>query len=235
MSGPEHPNLQDASDFDEDEFEVSSIRAGATSTSRSCWVARFEVNPAVRRHRRQIAVVVASGLLVLALIASAIPGVQGRLLGFLPLSATPTVSISPLEDLFYLLPNPPGVVVTLDGHALTRLPAPGDFQPVQTTPGRHVFAWTSHLFPFVPQRCTVFIPLLPADTCPTLAQSDLPASINPLVGHVIALHDSLATLPSHDWIQLTQAIQSALAVAQSVATVHARAPVSRVSPAVILW
>jgi hypothetical protein len=36
MSGPEYPNLPDASD-DEDEFEVSSLRAGAGSTSSSLW------------------------------------------------------------------------------------------------------------------------------------------------------------------------------------------------------
>ena len=220
MSSPEHPNLPDASDHDENEFYVSSTRSGADPTSSSSWAALFEADRLSRARRRRIAIAVATGLLALAVTVTTFAGVRGTLFGFLtPPTPTPTVSISPGEDLFYLLPNPPGVVVTLDGHTLARMPAPGDPSPLRLARGRHVFVWTSHEFPFMPQRCTVYVPPTLNDTCPLASGQELPTSIAVLPGRVIALHDSLATLEADQRAQLSLAILDALAT-PSLATVQ---------------
>jgi hypothetical protein len=213
MSGPEPPNRPDARAHDENQFDVSRTRSGTGPMSNSSWVALFEADRLARRRRRRIAGVVATALLALAVLASAIAGVRSQVLGFFAAGTpTPTTSLQPAEASFYLLPNPPGVRVTLDGHALARLPEPGDSAPLRLTPGHHIFALTSQLFPFAAQSCTVSVPALSTDTCPLVAPHDLPAAVP---GRVLALHASLATLQGGAGAQLTQAIQEALTTSRS--------------------
>lgn len=135
-------------------------------------------------------------------------------------TATSRAAFSP--DQFYLLPNPPGVDVTLDGHLVTRLPLPGDPHPLRLSHGPHVFAWHSQLFPFVPLRCSVSVPRAPSDTCAFVSRQSLPPSIADLPGAVIAAHATLTTLDPAvgGGSQLSDAIQRALDASRSTATVQ---------------
>ena len=233
MSGPEY------SDGDDIQIEVSDTRAdGETAPSapgRSPFAPRYT--------GRQRAARAAIGLLALVIVVSGITGVGGRMLGTLTARAPkptmtdtpilPTVNspsfppafptAAPAVDLaandFYLLPNPPGVSVSLDGRTLATLPAPGDLHPLQLVNGHHVFTWTSHVYPFVPLRCTLSVPHSDSDTCLT-SPSGLPPDDTYLAGHVIAQHASLATLPDVAAGQLTQAVQSTLAALPSLAIVQ---------------
>jgi hypothetical protein len=68
--------------------------------------------------------IVSAVLLALVITASTVPGLGRRVFGPAP-SVAPTAARTPDDDLIYLLPNPPGVDVSLDRRTLARLPFPG--------------------------------------------------------------------------------------------------------------
>ncbi|HLZ24976.1 MAG TPA: hypothetical protein VKQ30_22885 [Ktedonobacterales bacterium] len=231
MSSPEVPETGD-----EVEIEVSDVRFSASAASTPSPRSPFDL----RYTRRQRLVRLTAGLLALVLVVSAITGVGRRVLGLMmtpspsptlipsPVSAPnfpatfppPASSLVPAGNPFYLLPNPPGVEVSLDGHALASPPPPGDPHPLRLASGHHSLTWSSHYFPFMPMRCTISVPHASDDTCPSVPVQDLPAADANLVGHVIALHASFGTLPASDGAQLTQVIQAALDANRSHATVQ---------------
>lgn len=233
MSNPERPEAGD-----DIQVEVSHLRASAgappPSPSRSPFAPRYT--------RRQRLVRVIVGLLALMIIVGGITGVGGRVLGLLTArtpAATPTLTLPPVSgpgfspplpahcanpvtltsNAFYLLPNPPGVAVALDGRTLTSVPPPCDPHPLRLASGHHVFTWTSHVYPFTPLRCTLSMPSTASDTCP-IQPRDLPTTAGDLSGHVISLHAALDTLPAGDVVQLIQAIQTALDANRFQATVQ---------------
>jgi hypothetical protein len=215
MSREKRPEVGD--DF---QAEVSDVdpRVGSAPTAP----ARSPLEPRLTPRRRiaRLIVSLALGLLTVAVILS-IPSVRGDVTGlFARLGPTPTPTLAPGSDLFYLLPNPPGVDVSLDGRALAHLPFPGDPHPLRLAPGQHVFSWRSHMLPFTPLQCRVSVPRASADTCPFVSYKYFPQALADLPGHVIALHASLAALPPSDATLLTQAIQHALDASRSTALVQ---------------
>jgi hypothetical protein len=184
---------------------------------------RSPLDPRYAPRQRMLRLVGVTGAVVLAVavVMSSIPGVRDHTIAlFAGPTPSPTLLAVPGSDQFYLLPNPPGVTVSLDGHALAALPAPGDPHPLRLARGHHVFAWSSRLLPFTPLRCTVSSPLARSDTCPFVEPQYLAVGGVPFIGHVIASHESLAALPPSDNAQLTQAIQDALAASGSRAVVR---------------
>jgi hypothetical protein len=153
-------------------------------------------------------------LLALVIVLTTIPAVRDDATGLVSrLLPSPTPTLVPGSDLFYLLPNPPGVVVSLDGHTLARLPPPGDPHPLRLALGHHVFAWRSRIFSFLPLRCTVSLPpVRPAgpDTCPFLSAQQVPLAERAAPGRVIALHVTLDSLSVDAHGQLASAVQGAL-------------------------
>lgn len=165
-------------------------------------------------------------VLALAALLASIPaireGASGLAYSFLP---TPTTTLAPGANRFYLVPNPPGVEVLLDGHTLSRLPLPGNPRPLILARGRHTFTWRSTRLPFQPLTCIVSVPFSKAaDTCP-LDPLD-PVSRNPAAGpsgpdgYVITLHPSLPTLRQERAQGLVVAIQNAVAAARFTATIQ---------------
>ena len=212
MDGQGHPDTSDEIDA-----KVSNVHlpAGASSTSPSRALLQTRRTP--RRWLVRLTVMLSTGVLALVVVPGSIPAVRNR---FLP---PPTPTLPSGSDLFYVLPNPPGVEVSLDSHTLAHLPFPGDTHPLRLAPGHHILAWQSHGFPFLPQKCSVSVPSAPTDTCPLLGADTLhlPAHLSTL-GQVIALHASLNTLPTNARDQLMAAVQGALNASQSTALVQLR-------------
>jgi hypothetical protein len=224
VDGRERPDTSD-------EFvaEVSDVRprpdAASTPPTRSPLAPRLTP----RRWLIRLAGILSAGL-ALAVVLSSVSAVRDGAAGLASqLVPPPTPTLAPWSDLFYLLPNPPGVVVSLDGHALVRLPPPGDPHPLRLAPGHHVFAWRSRIFPFLPLQCSVSVPLMRAplpqqparpDACPLLWAWQLPAPVRYAPGTVIALHATRATLPADASGQLATAVQGALDASRSTALVQ---------------
>jgi hypothetical protein len=224
MSRQEHPGAGE--DF---QAEVSDVgpRTGGAPTAPAHSPLEPRLTP--RRRLVRLAITLSAGLLTLAVVLGSIPSVRGGVTGLVAgLIPTPTPTLTPGSDLFYLLPNPPGVDVSLDGRALAHPPFPGDPHPLQLTPGRHLFAWRSHVFPIPPLRCTVSVPhvpgvsvpRVPGDSCPFVSQAFLQEVHVSLPGAIIALHGSLAALAPGDATSLAQAIQAALNASRSTALVQ---------------
>lgn len=162
--------------------------------------------------------IAATVLLALVIITGGIPALRDHTFGLLLPAPAPT--IAPGSDLFTLLPNPPGVTVSLDGHPLAQPPAPGDPHPLRLAPGRHTFAWQSRIYPFVPLSCTVSVPAGADDTCAFVGSDVLAAQGVSAPNNVLAMHPSLFTLQSNDIASLQQAIRVALAASATSTTVQ---------------
>ena len=215
------PNLDRDNDF---RAEVSDTRLGG-QTPVPAVPGRAPVAPPspldARRTPRQRALrqvgIAATVLLAVVIIAGGVPALRNRAVGLI--IPSPTATVPPGSNEYTLLPNPPGVTVTLDGHTLAHPPAPGDPHPLQLAPGRHTFAWQSRIFPFVPQHCTLSVPRAQSDSCPLVASTNLPTTGTLVRGTVIAMRASLFTLPAPDIAALSQAIQDALTASASSALV----------------
>jgi hypothetical protein len=225
-------NQHDRETGEEFHAEVSDVggrRSPGVSTSRPLALAPSPAHPAPTRRWRALRLAGTLGAVALALlvILGSVPAVRDRVVGLIP---TPTPTLSPGGDLFYLLPNPPGTTVLLDGHSLARLPLPGDPQPLRLARGRHRLEWRSAGFPFQPLSCTALVPPPPAntqinDSCPLVDPRLLPPGLLPTGSpaaraSVIALHESFAALPNEQAIPLADTIQAALIARQSSATIQ---------------
>ncbi|HLJ79841.1 MAG TPA: hypothetical protein VKT52_00055, partial [Ktedonobacterales bacterium] len=219
MDGQEHRPPDD--ELDSFSAEVSDLRPPLSAEAPPPTRALFELHTRRQRNTRLVAVVCA-GLLALAVILASNPGLRTRALALIPdLATTPTATAAPDNSLFYLLPNPPGVDVTVDGHLLSHLPLPEYGQPLHLAPGAHVFTWRSQLLPFVLLNCRVSVPRAKADTCPLIAPDRLPPSLADLRGSVIGMHVSMSALDSTPpSARLPTVIQLALDTLSSTATVQ---------------
>ncbi|HLZ24127.1 MAG TPA: hypothetical protein VKQ30_18590 [Ktedonobacterales bacterium] len=216
MDGQDHRSADD--DFT---AEVSDLYPREDAAPRTIPRGLFE-----QRTRRQrgvrVGLALGAGLLLLAIIMGGSPGLRERALEMIPgLITTPTATLTPGDDLFYLLPNPPGVDVTVDGQHLTSLPLPGASHPLRLARGRHTFTWRSRTLPFAPLTCLVSVPRAAADTCPIVTHQALPATLADMAGSVIGMHESLREVDTDPAAaRLPIAIQEALATEQSTATVQ---------------
>lgn len=200
--------------------EVSDVRSYARAPATPPARSPLDSRNTPRQRLTRLGLTAAVGLLVVAVVVSGVPALRdsaGSLLARLGPAPAPTIAFG--ADLFYMLPNPPGVDVLLDGRALAHLPFPGDPHPLRLARGRHVFAWRSRVLPFSPLRCTVSVPRAPNDSCPFVTSDSLPRFAN-LSGAIIAPHVSLAALASGDAASLTQTIQAALDTHRSTALVR---------------
>ncbi len=75
--------------------------------------------------------------------------------GLFASSATPTPTVPAGANLFYIVANPGYGSISIDGHAVSHLPAPGQ-APLQLSPGSHTISWNVSPFPVV--HCFVDVP-----------------------------------------------------------------------------
>ncbi|HEU5441789.1 MAG TPA: hypothetical protein VFU88_21080 [Ktedonobacterales bacterium] len=207
---------EDSNGADDFHAEVSDLRGSADpggAHSAPPATSPLDARLTPRQRLARLGIVALAGLLAFAVVWNVTATLRER-------AASPTATSPIGSGPVYLLPNPPGVVVTLDGHALNMAPTSSTLRALRLSPGRHTLDWRSQLFPFQPLRCTVSQPRASTDTCPLVRRGALPESFADPFGDVIGLHDSLAALSSDDAAQVTAAMQQALDGIRSTADVR---------------
>ncbi len=166
----------------------------------------FQARLSPRARAWRISLVASAFLVLLVFLLGSFPDVRTKVVGvvqgWLP---TTTPALPPNADRFYIETDIPWTSVSLDGRPLS-LPRIGLDPPLQLTPGQHVLAWTAS--PFRAQQCLISVPPNANATCPVLdavrQSRDGPAAL------LIALHESLDTLPLDQQQTLLWMTQSAL-------------------------
>ena len=206
-------------------MEVSSVRAprrgdvGVADASR-----RSPLDPR-RRGRRifQLAGIVAALVLAVATVLASMPSAREVAAGLLT-RPSPTATLAPNVTSFYMLPNPPGVTVWLDGMPLARAPLPGT-RPLKLARGHHILRWLPGAFPFASLWCFFSVPRDAQDNCPIVPGYVLPMALLPAGGpdalpSVIDVRESLTTLPADEAMALTSVIQQALDASAASTTIE---------------
>lgn len=107
-----------------------------------------------RQHRSRAMVIIATIILILILVGGGFAIARTIGGGIFTYASTPTPTLLPGENLFYITTDPSWGTVSVDGRNI-RLPAIGS-TPLQLAPGGHEITWNTA--PFPPQRCSLFVP-----------------------------------------------------------------------------
>lgn len=214
--------------FEDDNVEITDIpeeELGASNTPPSprlpLWLLNRKLSP--RQHALQLAITISTIVLVLLIIlassASIRNTIQVGLFGPIP---TPTPTLAPGANLFYITGSPFRGQVSIDGHPISHLPnvnldssQPTTDPPLQLTRGPHHLLWRAN--PFLPQSCLLSVPPnFATDTCHLSSTARFGLELI----SVITFHESLATLPNDQRTTLIQTAQAAIANMQSTETVY---------------
>ena len=204
---------QSHSDF---EVEISNLDEPKTTSSSPRPSLRSRKPRFSPRQRRRYLILL-NGLMILAvvlLLATTTP--VRELVGsvLFPPAPSPTATLVPGVDLFYVDASPPWGRLLVDGHP-TRLPAIGSNPPLRFARGQHQLVWQAD--PFLAQRCSISVPSAFTDTCNERGI----AQVNPgLSAWVISFSESLANLAGTSRTALLRAAQAALDARQSTDTVR---------------
>lgn len=217
-------------DFPDDDIELQDLPAdgdGSNSGQEELPITSIRKRVSLRpryslRQRRRQAILTGSIVLValLVILGSSLPIrnlVVARLQHPAPVP-DPASTLPSGPDYFYFQTLPSWGTMTLDGHALARVPSiVSNLPPVRMPHGRHMLAW--HAEPFEPLSCTFFVPLQPdKQTCKIY-----PTSVNGYANEVsliaFPVTPSLTLLPSAPREELLQTAQNLLDTLQSSETV----------------
>jgi hypothetical protein len=159
-----------------------------------------------RAHARRSLLEALAFLLMVGVILGSQPTVRNRVVHlvqrFIP---TPTPTLVPGADRFYIATDVPWAKVTLDGRPIA-LPRIGVDAPLQLARGRHVLAWTAA--PFQPQQCFLSVPPTTGPSC--FVSDQVRQGQSGLLAQVVVLGESLTTLPAKERQMLLQTTQAAL-------------------------
>jgi hypothetical protein len=187
--------------------EMSDMRAAGADPLRPPAPPRSPLAPALGARQRatragRILVVV---VLALACVLATFPIVRADVRRWL-LGPPAAAIIAPASDTLYLLPNAPGVAVTLDGHHLYGSHTLESAQPLRLISGRHILTWQGA--PFMSQRCIISVPHVQTDTCRLTSYAGRgPHGATPVI---LTIHETRFTMDSQLAFQLLMALQSAL-------------------------
>lgn len=227
---PDRPPDAPGDDLD---MELSDARSHRLATAGTPAPGAGDWSPLLsRRTPRQRRLRAATGLgtvlLAVLVLLAIVPDLRVSAADWLmALEPVPTVvaPVPPGSDLFYLLPNPAGVVVLLDGRPLNPVPVPGVSPPLRLARGRHVLEWQPGPFPFQPQRCVISVPRGSDTTCPVDRVSTLPVDVAPpgsqaSIASIIDVRDTVGALSQTQSAALLAAIRAALDGVSSSAVVQ---------------
>ncbi len=173
--------------------------------------------PRFSLRRRRLSLILLNGLLILTVLlilgnTTPVRNLVGST--FFPPTPSPTPTLVPGVDLFYIRLSPIWGRLTIDGRP-TPLPTIAIDPPLRLARGRHLLVWQAP--PFLTQRCTVSVPNdYATDTC----HYNDTARFGAETAWVITFRESLATLPTDLRNALLQTTQATLDALQSSDTVR---------------
>ena len=173
--------------------------------------------PVFSPRKRRLYLILLNGLMILAVVLILASTTSMRnLVGsiFIHPPASPTATLVPGTNLFYVQASPPWGHLLIDGRSIS-LPTIGKDPPLQLARGQHQLVWQAT--PFLAQRCTISIPSSLADTC---NYHETTPGTGGLSAWVLTFSESLATLPGDQQIALLQTAQVALDGMQTADTVR---------------
>ncbi|MEO9059741.1 MAG: hypothetical protein ABI396_16330 [Ktedonobacteraceae bacterium] len=131
----------------------------------------------------------------------------GALLGPTP---APTLTVG--SDQFYFEEMPSWGTISVDGHVLAPVPAPGTGRPLKLSLGVHQVVW--HADPFPPVHCAIFLPFRYSNqNCvsgSSIQTFQTPGSQS-VTASLISFSAAISNLPQDQLIALSQAAENALA------------------------
>jgi len=126
---------------------------------------------------------------------------------------TPTPTMEPGSNLFYIETSPAWGSISIDGRTLSHLPASRVDQPLQLSAGAHVVMW--HADPFPLQYCNLFVPPN-VMTTPCLSSNTVSVPKHPgLTAYLLTFVASTTMLPNTQRTALFQTAQATLFPLQS--------------------
>ncbi len=215
---------KDQNQFHDDDVEITDIPADEIAHHQPGWLRRqSEASLLHLRHlpprRRNLYLAATLGLvgLVVVVIIGSSPSARNTLqAGIFGQAPTPTPTLAPGLDLFYIEGIPTWSQVYIDNHLLAHLPAIGE-SPIHLPRGHHLITW--HAYPFQAQGCTISVPpVFASDTCRINQAVRLHTGLS---AWIISFDVSLATLPDDQRTALIQTTQAALDKLQSTTIIQA--------------
>jgi len=208
MSDQDAGNEHDAAHEQEDER-----KDGAELTEED----DFEFPPPKRR--RPFALITAIVLIVVIvggglLVARTVGG------GAFGPTPTPTPTLIPGENLFYITTSPAWGKISIDGHTIAHLPAIGS-TPLTLATGGHTIKWDAP--PFSPQQCTIYVPPQGSSggACSTTdVQTVKSGKDTGLQATVVSFTANSSMLPAAQYTALVNATQAFLNSLQATDTVQ---------------
>ncbi|HZU71025.1 MAG TPA: hypothetical protein VFA09_27355 [Ktedonobacteraceae bacterium] len=159
---------------------------------------------------------VSLALIALIILAGSASTRNALLTGIFGRQPTPTPTLFPGTNLFYIQGTPSWGRAILDGHTLARLPVVGKDQPLQLSRGRHVLQWRAA--PFLLQTCIVAIP--PTAGSNNCEQDEAVQLKSGFFAAIIRFSETLDSLPPDQFVALANAAQSAVNGLQSTTMVE---------------
>src|SRR5258706_6530536 len=185
-------------------------KAGQSPPFLGKWLFPRQITP--RQRLLQVAAITGSVVLIALIVLAGSANTRNALItGIVGRQPTPTPTLFPGTDLFYIQGSPAWGHASLDGHVLSRLPIIGKDQPLRLTRGNHIVRWNAD--PFQPQTCLIAIPaLVGSNSCVSHQVAQLKPN---LFASIITFSESLDSLPENQFQALTRATQMAVNTLQS--------------------
>lgn len=180
----------------------------------------FDFPPPPERRRRGPLAILAVIVLIIVLVGGGLAiarAVGGGALGAAP---TPTATLLPGENLFYVTSDPSWGTISVDGHTLAHPPKIGS-QPLTLAPGAHTIVWNAA--PLAPQKCLIFVPPQQSSggNCSTTDQATVQSGKDSgLQATVVEFALDSTMLSSAQFTSLSHAIQSYFNTFQATDTVQ---------------
>lgn len=203
--------METSNEADERDEQIVDLPGDKTpSTVRESLMPRFTP----RQRRIQLAVTISVVIMALAVIFGSAASGRGMSIALFGRQATPTPTLMPGFNLFYITLQPVWGKVAIDGHILARLPLIGEDRPLQLAIGLHILQWRAP--PLLTQSCTITVPPSPNDTCSYNSSVSLASGLGAWVVRFSASLAMLAPTQRDVLLKAAQAVLDAQAAAVTV-------------------
>lgn len=181
---------------------------------------KFDYLPPPPRRRKRPLAILAVIVLIIVLVGGGLAIARAVSSGAIGVAPTPTATLLPGENLFYVTTDPSWGTVVVDGHTLAHLPTLGS-EPLTLSPGGHTITWSAP--PLAPQKCLIYVPQLQAaaGNCSATDQMSVRSGKNAgLQATVVEFTLQSSMLSSSQFTALSNVIQTYFDTFQATDTVQ---------------